>query len=127
MATCKDCIHYEACNEVLDVAGFFSDDIEEILNWIKCPNFADRSRFVELPCKIGQKLYDISEFIDDTPHPQMYELKADYITFYNKFPDRTGIGMTIDDWEYNLSDFGKIVFRTKEEAEAAIAERTGEK
>ena len=126
MVTCKDCLHNHVCalwraQEGQDAKSWSDSD-----DW-DCDYFADKSRFVELPCKIGQKLYDISEFIDDTPHPQMYELKADYITFYNKFPDRLGIGMTIDDWEYNLSDFEKIVFRTKEEAEAAIAERTGEK
>lgn len=125
MVTCKDCLHNHVCalwraQEGQDAKSWSDSD-----DW-DCDYFADKSRFVELPCKIGQKLYDISEFIDGTPHPQMYELKADYITFYNKFPDRLGIGMTIDDWEYNLSDFEKIVFRTKEEAEAAIAERMKE-
>ena len=57
MGTCKDCLHYEACQAVLDAAGFFSDDIEEILNAIKCPNFADKSRFEELPCKVGDTVY----------------------------------------------------------------------
>lgn len=125
MATCKDCLHNHVCalwraQEGQDAKSWSDSD-----DW-DCDYFADKSRFVELPCKIGQKLYDISEFIDGTPHPQMYELKADYITFYNKFPDRLEIGVTIDDWEYNLSDFEKIVFRAKEKAEAAIAERTKE-
>lgn len=48
MKACKDCIHYEACKAVLDAAGLFSDEIEETLNAIKCPNFADKSRFIEL-------------------------------------------------------------------------------
>ena len=108
MVTCKDCLHNHVCalwraQEGQDAKSWSDSD-----DW-DCDYFADKSRFVELPCKIGQKLYDISDFIDDTPHPQMYELKADYITFYNKFPDRLGIGMTIDDWEYNLSDFEKII------------------
>jgi hypothetical protein len=34
--------------------------------------------------------------------------------------------MTIDDWDYNLSDFGKTVFLTREEAEAALAEKRNE-
>lgn len=126
MTTCKDCLHNVVCalwraNEGQD-AKCYSENGDE---W-ECDFFADKSRFFELPCKVGQKLYDISEFIDGVPHPEMYEIKADYITFYNKFPDRGEIGMTVDDWEYNLSDFGKIVFLNQAEAEAALAERTGE-
>lgn len=62
MATCKDCIHYEACQAVLDAAGFFSDDIEEILNEIKCENYADKYRFVEPPCKVGDTVYWYNRF-----------------------------------------------------------------
>lgn len=54
--TCKDCIHYEICE------GWYTDicfgSILEI-NKI-CEQFADRSKFIELPCKLGDRLYAIN-------------------------------------------------------------------
>lgn len=121
MATCKDCIHYEACQAVLDAAGFFSDDIEEILNAIKCPNFADKSRFVELPCKVGDKVFVLMfgcvisfiveritlDSLEDKPYMKMHH----------------GTRLV---WVTELDEIGKTVFLTREEAEAVLAERRNE-
>lgn len=47
MATCKDCVHVEACNGILNG---FDIDIEFFGEQVSvCKNFKDRSRFVELP------------------------------------------------------------------------------
>lgn len=46
--TCENCIHYEACLSVyMDLKG----------HNFPCPQFKDRSRFVELPVKISDKYY----------------------------------------------------------------------
>ena len=45
--TCKDCIHYE---EVCEYNNAALDDKP-------CAAFKDRSRFVELPCKVGDTLF----------------------------------------------------------------------
>lgn len=75
-----------------------------------------------MPCKIGHTLYDISEFFDGTPYPEKYRLKAEYITFYDKYPDRKEKEpwITIDGFDYKFSDFSKTVFLTREEAEQAL-------
>ena len=44
MATCKDCLHNEACDIY---AGDLNKDGAE-----KCVCFKDRNRFIELPCKV---------------------------------------------------------------------------
>ena len=105
MATCKGCLHNEACKAVLDAAGFFSDDIEEILNAIKCPNFADKSRFEELPCKVGDTVYQIDA-------ERVYEYKVTNIVYETPTIsfDKRAIG-------------NGSLFLTREEAEAALAER----
>ena len=47
LATCKDCLHVEACNGILNG---FDIDIEFFGEQVSvCKNFKDRSRFVELP------------------------------------------------------------------------------
>lgn len=58
MATCKDCLHadvcyYKAFNDVRpDVKR--RNDVE-----VLCKTFTDKSRFVELPCKIGDVVYSL--------------------------------------------------------------------
>lgn len=115
--TCKDCLHVDVCSKYGTTVDFDVDDGV-------CLYFADRSRFVEIPCRLGDTVYDIEEFFDGTTHPEMYEYKADYITFYDKFPDRKEkeLWITIDGIDYTLDDFGKIVFLTRAEAEAKLKE-----
>ena len=47
MATCRDCIHHEICVLLLQN----TDAV--------CNGFADKSQYVELPCKVGGILYCI--------------------------------------------------------------------
>ena len=48
--TCKDCVHYDVCNRIGN----------KILNGFEvCNQFKDKSRFVELPCKVGDTVYKI--------------------------------------------------------------------
>lgn len=47
MATCRDCIHHEIC-------VLFLQNTDTV-----CNGFADKSRYIELPCKVGDTLYCI--------------------------------------------------------------------
>lgn len=60
MATCKDCVHAEVCR-FKDLPAPLSDSYIRESECIekRCGNFKDRSRFVELPCKVGDKVYEI--------------------------------------------------------------------
>ena len=57
--TCKDCIHYDLCRSCSRIqlgwhgnSVHYVENIEEI-----CKDFKDRSRFVELPCKVVERYY----------------------------------------------------------------------
>lgn len=39
--TCKKCIHYDVCGESI----------------FTCGQFKDKSKFIELPCKVGDEIY----------------------------------------------------------------------
>ena len=111
MASCKDCLHVEVCREcVMGLAAargveLDATEIEQVLVCDDCDNFKDRSRFVELPCKIGTELFRIKQingkrFITNTA------LNSN--TFWNIVMQR---------------EFGKTVFLSREEAEHALKER----
>ena len=59
--TCKDCIHYEVCEEKdTEYTGLpFS-----IANDKPCKHFKNKSLVVELPCKVGDMVY-LLEYEDD--------------------------------------------------------------
>lgn len=123
MATCKECVHVEACNGILNG---FNTDIEFFGEQVSfCKNFKDRSRFVELPCKAGDTVYF------DNGHIQSARVLAIYIdaeggmldlevTAYSN--NALGFKKFINK-DYKFEDIGKHLFLKKEEAEQALKER----
>ena len=105
--TCENCIHYEACLSVyMDLKG----------HNFPCPQFKDRSRFVELPCKLGDTVYFVlRSFYGKT------RIKPEKVCYF-----------TIDDNELRIHttagyltehDMNDGAFFTREEAEQALKER----
>ncbi|MEE1357643.1 MAG: hypothetical protein UHG68_08800 [Clostridia bacterium] len=79
---------------------------------------------VVLPVEIGKKIYDATEFFEDCDCPEIYELKDDVMYIEKVGKDR--FLFTYDGIYIHPENIGKTVFLTKEEAEAAVAERIGE-
>lgn len=67
MASCKDCVHVEVCisylREAYKRAHLATPDLNSFLSLRcdDCEHFKDRSRFVELPCYVGDTVYEIVE------------------------------------------------------------------
>lgn len=114
--TCKECMHYDICL----IRDELSDDESKVVSVLECERFKDRSRFVELPCKVGDKVYVVEEIageakiIQDVVETIGIGYYADGINIY-QFD-----GIKTDGY---FSDFGKTVFLTREEAEQALKER----
>ena len=122
--TCKDCIHQELCADyVSSLAEVQNADIEYISQWLdeiegkknqtdnECEHFADRSRFVELPIKLGEKI-----FYFDTAG-RIYESTVTQLIY-------GATGFLIDsDVMFNSNLIGNRFFLTREEAEQALKER----
>ncbi len=104
--TCKDCIHYEACKNLYETHG---DGL--IGDSHTCDYFKDRSRFVELPVKPGEKVY----YFDTAGR------------IYKSTVTRLVYGATkllIDsDVMFDSNLIGERFFLTHEEAEQALKER----
>jgi len=107
MATCKDCIHWKACKALQHtwekIEGTHYPLIAE-----KCKIFKDRSKFIELPCKLGDKV-----FYFDTAG-RIYE-QTIFQFIYG------GTGLKLDsDVMFDSELIGKRFFLRREEAEQAL-------
>ena len=126
MATCRDCIHYDVCHN-----NFKNIDLnEEMTDKRCCVYFKDKSRFIELPCKVGDEIYVLNrgnipqKMILDEPDIRCHCPKEDNLCM-----------ALCDDIKHNIcayrfkndgSDIGEKVFRTKSEAEAKLKELNNE-
>lgn len=112
MASCKDCICEQVCK--------YNDGVNL---WCKgdCPRFKDRSRFVELPCKAGDIIYEICERRKSGEWKKIIVERVVYginVGADNSMVARCGTTISVF-----LSGIGKTVFLTREEAEKALEER----
>ena len=117
MATCKDCIHCDACRAIFEQTGYTVNGksvIDGAEN--RCEQYEDKSRFVSLPCNIGDSVY----YLGGMRRNRVKTAVVDEIII-----DRNGIRdlvVTVDSGTFEMS-FGTF-YMTRGEAEAAIRERT---
>lgn len=82
---------------------------------------------IVLPCKLNSTVYDISEFVDKHPHPDVYKFRTDVILLSQCRTTKQMI-FGIDGIDYTFDEFGTSVFLTEKEAEKEasklIAERS---
>ena len=109
---CKDCIHFESCKNLYETHGEGLSGDSYV-----CDFFKDRSRFVELPCKVGDFVYFI----------KARRIMADIVSKFTI--DRCGVMLQRVNG-YNLGytyQLGKKIFLTREEAEQALKPKAGDK
>jgi len=103
MASCKNCVHVKVCQKtrIMNPAFDYAP---------KCNDFKDRSRFVELPIKPGEKIY----YFDTAG--RIYESTVTQLVY-------GATGFLIDsDVMFNSNLIGERFFLTHEAAERAFKE-----
>lgn len=128
MTTCKECVHVEVCAEYAE--GLFAargltispDRLAQLLECDDCDHFADRSQFVELPCKVGDILYHpvpLRNVISE------YKIKSFQIYHHCVWVNWNIVDeiATINLTGIYANEIGETVFLTREEAEQALKER----
>lgn len=112
--TCKDCIHNEMCY------GTHTDDSPT------CCDFKDKSRYIELPCKVGDTVYYFKGgyYLGDKNRWKITPIK---VTEFSIKMNRSGkvlpLSIIANGTRYAISSIGKIVFLSRKEAETALKER----
>ncbi|MDE6469746.1 MAG: hypothetical protein K2L19_01815 [Eubacterium sp.] len=122
--TCKDCIHYDVCKykfHHLNESHYILDskNIE-----IVCKSFKDKSKYIELPCKVGDTIYKLLPIIDNLGYCTGEYFVCDKY-FLEEISIQYGADTTYIDNNgnrYLVEDFGKTVFLTKSEAEQKLKE-----
>lgn len=134
MSTCKDCVHVKVCADYAKVnmsEKLAKEVIPQVINsGVICNFFKDRSIFIELPCKVGQKVYRIC------PVPKgkgcrscPWEYCDCHDIGYHKDMQNSVREVKSRDFEWIVKRkpyFGRIYFSTREEAEQALKERDSE-
>ena len=114
--TCKDCLHYEACEN-----KFLPEE--------PCKMFSGKSGWVHLPCKAGDTIFMPWEWNGTSGIAQLRTLRV-VLTECESYIETD---FDSDDYDYFmkyncgqfwLEDFGVVVFTNKKEAEKALAERS---
>lgn len=103
MASCKDCLSVDVCCKHKDTC---------------CEHFKDSNRFVELPCKVGDIIYEIKERKRNGEWKKVILDRVVYgieVGIGGCMTVRSGTTITIF-----LSELNKTVFLTREEAERAL-------
>lgn len=114
--TCKDCVHYEPCNYWC--SGFCMSTDKS------CEHFKDKSKFIELPCKVGDKVWFI-KFMWNYAKQPIPAMVCGIKTFSNSgtFTFTALTNANNISRSFITQDIGKTVFLTYEAAEAALKER----
>ena len=104
---CKECLYCKVCPLIL---------IEKP-GGKTCSNFKDRSRFIELPCVVGDTVYNKA----------VEPFKVISIEWFSKKVTHLHCVSPVTGWRQSFSigkrSLGKTVFLTREEAEEALKER----
>lgn len=104
MATCNECINYDVCS----THGANCD------RGSSCVMFKDKSRFIELPCKVGDTVY----YITGIGHNLVKPAKVKEIIL-----DENGIkDLYVQGNGHNFENSFDIFFLTREEAEKKLEE-----
>ena len=110
----EHCPHINECE-----CGCLQEVLEKLAHY---EDLEEQGKLMELPYEVG-----ICEYIyyADEKDSEVYKLDADEIHI-SRMPVSNRFLFTIDGFEFYLEDFGKIVFLTKEEAEAKLKDLEGD-
>lgn len=116
--TCQDCLFYDFCNEYNEYPEYVQHCKQTTGTEFKCSHFKEKYRFVELPCKVGDTVFEVSA--QHLP-PFIQESTVEKIIITSK-----GLRIKLSRnsvYETSISALGKSIFFTREKADKALNER----
>ena len=118
---CTKCIKQDTCK--------YNDGVNEWCtneHLFGCPKFKDKSRFIELPCEPGSKVYIARRGGLKECDVVFIGLSADKNYNYINFAEYYSDGKFMKTHSVPFSEINKYVFTTKEEAEKTLVKKVNE-
>lgn len=110
---CKDCLFYDFCNDYNEYPEYIRYCEKTMGTEFKCSHFKDKSRFIELPCKVGDTAYYVVGNGDNS------RIIEEGLEGFSIIGDKLYV---IDECK-DFYEVGVEVFLSKQEAEKALEER----
>jgi hypothetical protein len=118
---------------MFEVIGYVGNGIMDNADKL-CDKFQDKSRFIELPCKIGDVVYSLYHWWRKEDGIVPYQITNLTITqnkkgeWKKKYRAMWLVDGKTRDWslDFGFDEIGKKAFLTREAAEAAIKEKNHE-
>ena len=119
---CKDCFYYKMCIPNVELIKM---QIDENTMEKHCVDFKDKSKVIELPCKVGDIVYVIDEYdleVNRCIIENFLICAGKTLYFRANYYVQKGeeLEELVDEYDLEESDIGKTVFFTKEQAEQAL-------
>lgn len=115
-ATIRDILDILTKNESSDIYFLTREEVEEYERYKK---LKEQDKLIELPCKVGTEVYNTTWW-DDVQEKVVVKGKPYYRTVHKYKVTKSTFSY------FDIKEFGKTVFLTKEEAEAKLKELRGE-
>ena len=131
--TCKDCLYYDFCNDYNEYPEYVQHCEQTTGTEFKCSRFKDKSRFVELPFKVGDTVY----LVDRTRDGRLGSIyrvvecivgkivlrystlqKITIVEAHLEYDENDYFGCAVGKIVYDTG-FGHMVFTNEQDAEAA--------
>lgn len=121
----ENCIHYDACKDIYYPMSTYDEEaksFDESNSCYECQFYSDKSRFIELPCNVGDTVYICINKIKECKVVFIglsEDNKFNHINFVENYAD----GKYMKTHSLNFDCIGKYVFTTYEDAEKALKEK----
>lgn len=105
MKNCRDCLHFKACYEMAA-----ANNADEFCTMFaeKCEDFTNRSEWVHLPCKVGDKVYQTDGIRIYESTIRAIEISSARTVYFT------------ENIAFDKRAIGDSIFLTREEAEKAL-------
>lgn len=115
--TCKDCVH----NVICSADAYFK---EREGAEAACVHFKPKSRYIELPCAVGDTVWWLTTANWEQTKWKIVEVKVSMLQQKADKSWKIRLTHMSSVFDITTDELGKTVFLTKEEAEKALAERS---
>ena len=119
--TCKDCIHYDVC---VIVEHRLRED-EDYLTEFGCSDFKPKSRYIELPCAVGDTVWWLTTANWQRTEWKIVEVRVSMLQQKADKSWKIRLTHLSSVFDITTDQLGKTVFLSREEAEKALERSEG--